>query len=159
MDHTTIVAVEAYTHVGLQVEADALLLVELDGIAPVVDREAEAVLAICREHGADVHEAEQPGERDRLWAARRGALPSTARLRPTTIVEDATVPRREIGRMLALCAEVARKYDITISVVGHAGDGNLHPTFLTDKNDADEMARVHAAIDEIFAGALSSAAR
>jgi glycolate oxidase len=154
MDHTTIVAVEAYTHVGLQVEADALLLIEVDGIPEMVAREAEAVLAQCRDHGGDVREVSPGAERDALWTARRAALPATARLRPTTIVEDATVPRSQIAAMLELVAEVARKHDVTISVVGHAGDGNLHPTILTDKSDPAEMERVHAAIDEIFAGAL-----
>ncbi len=64
------------------------------------------------------------------------------------------MPRSQIAAMLELVADVARKHDVTISVVGHAGDGNLHPTILTDKNDPAEMERVHAAIDEIFAGAL-----
>lgn len=154
IDHLTLAAIEDYTHAGLPVEAEALLLIEVDGIAELVMRDAAVVATTCADHGGTVHVARDDAERDGLWAARRAALPSMARLRPTTIVEDATVPRGEIARMLALVDDVARRNHVTIGVVGHAGDGNLHPTIVTDAGDSAEMARVHAAIDEIFAGAL-----
>ena len=152
MDHTTIVAVENFTHVGLREDAEAALLIEVDGIPEVVEREAATVLEVLRAHGGEVKEAAMGAERDSLWAARRAALPAVARLRPTIIVEDATVPRSQITAMLDLVAELAEKHDLAISVVGHAGDGNLHPSILCDKNDPVEMARVNAAIDELFAG-------
>jgi glycolate oxidase len=154
MDHITIAAVEDFTHVGLRKEAEAVLLVEVDGIPEVVEREAATVLAQLRAHGGDVQEARDAAERDALWAARRAALPAVARLRPTIIVEDATVPRSQIATMLDLVADIARRHDLTISVVGHAGDGNLHPSILCDKGDPEEMARVDVAIDELFAGTL-----
>ena len=154
IDHMTLVAIEEYTHVGLPVDAEALLLIEVDGIAELVARDADLVAATCADHGGAVHVVRDAAERDALWAARRAALPSMARLRPTTIVEDATVPRGEIPRMLALVEDVARRNNVTIGVVGHAGDGNLHPTIVTDAGDPAEMARVRAAVDEIFAGAL-----
>lgn len=105
-------------------------------------------------HGGELRIAQNDAERDGLWAARRAALPALARLRPTAIVEDATVPRGELVHMLDCIAEVARRHELTIGVVGHAGDGNLHPTILADKRDAAEMARVNAGIDELFADAL-----
>ena len=112
-------------------DADALLLIEVDGIPEVVAREAATVLErAAATTAARSSEAATGAERDALWAARRAALPALARLRPTTIVEDATVPRSQIAAMLDLVAELARKHDLTISVVGHAGDGNLHPTIL-----------------------------
>jgi glycolate oxidase len=154
MDHVTIAAVEDFTHVGLRKEAEAVLLVEVDGIPEVVEREAATVLAQLRAHGGDVQEARDAAERDALWAARRAALPAVARLRPTIIVEDATVPRSQIATMLELVGDIARRHDLTISVVGHAGDGNLHPSILCDKSDPEEMARVDVAIDELFAGTL-----
>ena len=154
MDHTTIVAVERFTHVGLREDAEACLLIEVDGIPEVVEREAATVLEVLSAHGGEVKEAAMGAERDSLWAARRAALPAVARLRPTIIVEDATVPRSQIVAMLDLVAELATKHDLAISVVGHAGDGNLHPSILCDKNDPVEMARVNACIDELFAATL-----
>ena len=90
-----------------------------------------------------------------LWAARRNALPALASLNNTCIVEDATVPRSRITEMLVACEKIATKYNVTIGTFGHAGDGNLHPTILYDMYDKDETARVHEAIDEIFATALA----
>ncbi|HEY4745420.1 MAG TPA: FAD-linked oxidase C-terminal domain-containing protein, partial [Desulfuromonadaceae bacterium] len=70
--------------------------------------------------------------------------------RPTTILEDATVPRSCIAPMLKVIQDAARKYNVTIGTFGHAGDGNLHPTCLTDERDKDEISRAHAAFAEIF---------
>ena len=71
------------------------------------------------------------------------------------VLEDATVPRSRITEMLVACANIGRKYNLVLGTFGHAGDGNLHPTILADKNDADEMARVHRAVEEIFDTALA----
>ena len=84
-----------------------------------------------------------------LAAARRNAFSALARRRPTTILEDVTVPRSELATMVAFIAETARAAPLQIGTFGHMGDGNLHPTFLTDERDADEMARVHHALDAI----------
>jgi len=70
------------------------------------------------------------------------------------VLEDATVPRSRITEMLLEVAEIGRKYKLTLGTFGHAGDGNLHPTILADKHNEEEMARVHLAVDEIFAAAL-----
>jgi len=93
-------------------------------------------------------------KKKRLWEARRKALSCLARLKPTVILEDATVPRSKISEMMKVLKEVSLKYHLTIGTFGHAGDGNLHPTILTDKRDKEEMVRVEKAIDEIFAKTL-----
>ena len=121
-----IVAVEGFTHVGLPRGRRGLLLIEVDGIPEVVGaREAATVLEAVPGPRRRGQGGRMGAERDRLWAARRAALPA-ARLRPTIIVEDATVPRSQISAMLDLVGGGA-KHDLSISVVGHAGDGNLHP--------------------------------
>src|SRR5690606_3571437 len=88
-------------------------------------------------------------EAETLLTARRSALTALSRLKPTTILEDATVPRSEIANMVNAINEIAEKYDLTICTFGHAGDGNLHPTCLTDARDEEEMARVEKAFEEI----------
>ncbi len=155
LDRKTIEAVEAYAHVGLPTGAEALLLIEVDGMAEtVVEREAEAVIRTVAENRGELRLAKSDGERDQLWAARRAALPALASLNNTVVLEDATVPRSHITGMLLACAAIGRKYGLVLGTFGHAGDGNLHPTILADKNDADEMARVHLAVAEIFETAL-----
>jgi len=93
-------------------------------------------------------------ERDQIWAARRAALPALAKLRPTIFCEDATVPRSKIPDMIRKITQIAQKYDLQIGTFGHAGDGNMHPTIVTDIKDTKEMERVYLAMDEIFLGAL-----
>jgi glycolate oxidase len=155
LDRKTIQTVEAYAHVGLNTEAEALLLIEVDGMADaVVEREAHDVIAtVAANHGV-LRLATSDAERDQLWAARRAALPALAALNNTVILEDATVPRSRITEMLVACGNIGRKYNLVLGTFGHAGDGNLHPTILADRNNLDEMARVHKAVAEIFETAL-----
>ena len=155
MDRMTIRTVEDFARIGLPTEAEALLLIEVDGMsADLVQAEAEAVMQVVRDNHGDLKTAETDQERDRLWTARRNALPALASLNNTVILEDATVPRSRITDMLVACEQIGRKYDLVLGTFGHAGDGNLHPTILCDKNDQDEMARMHKAVDEIFQVAL-----
>ena len=151
LDNVTIQTVENFVHAGLPVDAEAVLLCEVDGYKEVVERESVLVERILQEEGAvDVKVAKDDHERDLLWLARRSALPALAQKRPTTVLEDATVPRSKIPEMLKAIRKIAEKYNLQIATFGHAGDGNLHPTILTDERDQDEMQRVHKAVDEIF---------
>ena len=155
MDNQTITAVENSVHVGLPMEAQALLLIEVDGMAEVVvEQEAQAVMEVVRQNHGALRVAASEAERDKLWSARRAALPALASLNNTVVLEDATVPRSRITDMLVACARIARKYRLALGTFGHAGDGNLHPTIMADKNNPDEMARVEKAVDEIFETAL-----
>ena len=155
MDKMTIKTVEDFAHIGLPLDAEALLLIEVDGMSQdVVTAEAEAVMKVVTDNNGDLKTAESDLERDQLWTARRNALPALASLNNTVILEDATVPRSRITDMLITCQEIGKKYDLTLGTFGHAGDGNLHPTILCDKNNADEMGRMHKAVDEIFKAAL-----
>jgi len=157
MDNVTIRTVENYSKIGLPVDAEAVLVIEVDGsIEDVVLNEFETVKAICTGNGAvSVKLAQSDADRDAIFAARRAALPALAQVKPTTILEDATVPRSRIPDMLKAIKAIAEKYKIRIGTFGHAGDGNLHPTILTDESDKEEMERVHKAIDEIFSTAIN----
>lgn len=156
MDNVTIQTVENYVHAGLPMDAQAVLLCEVDGYKEVVDREAVLVEQILNQEGAvEVKIAKDDKERDLLWLARRSALPALAQKRPTTVLEDATVPRSKIPDMLKAIRRIATKHKLQIATFGHAGDGNLHPTILTDERDLEEMKRVHLAVDEIFETALA----
>ena len=106
---------------------------------------------IARTHGAmAVQLAQSEQEAIQLAAARRTAFSALARVSPTTILEDATVPRSELADMIRFIQLVAKKYNVTIGTFGHMGDGNLHPTFLTNEKNRAEMERVEKAMEEIF---------
>ena len=150
LDRATVACVEDYAKIGLPTDVEALVLMETDGHPAVVAEEAEAMMRIARACGArEVKAAADEREGAQLAAARRNAFSALARIRPTTILEDVTVPRSELARMVAFIAEVAKRHGLQVGTFGHLGDGNLHPTFLTDERDAEEMHRVEAALEEI----------
>ncbi|MDE8563384.1 glycolate oxidase subunit GlcD [Anoxybacillus rupiensis] len=155
LDQPTLRVVEDYAQIGLPTDVKAVLLIEQDGTREVVEREMRQIERICKEEQAvSVQLARSEQEADALRTARRSALSALARLRPTTILEDATVPRSEIAKMVTAINEIAEKYRVMICTFGHAGDGNLHPTCPTDARDDEEMERVEAAFAEIFAKAI-----
>jgi glycolate oxidase len=155
MDNFTIRAVEDYSRVGLPVDAAALLLIEVDGHPAQVEEDADRVESLCRKIGAtSIQVAADAAERNNVWEARRSALSALAKLKPTLILEDATVPRSKIPDMVRAMQDISRQYGIEIGTFGHAGDGNLHPTILTDRRDKQEWEKVEAAIADIFDRAL-----
>lgn len=156
LDNASLRYVEAFTKAGLPVDAEAVLLIEVDGHPAEVAEDAEKVVELCKKIGAtSVNLAETAEERDKLWFARRNALPALARAKPTTVLEDATVPRSQIPAMVRAVNDIAKKYNLEIGTFGHAGDGNLHPTILCDRRNKEEFVRVETAVDEIFDVALS----
>lgn len=155
LDRTTIHCVEDYAKIGLPLDCEALLLMETDGHPAVVAEEAGQMEAICRQLGSlEVRVAKDEAEATRLASARRTAFSALARVSPTTILEDATVPRSELAKMIRFVEAIAKKYKLRIGTFGHMGDGNLHPTFLTDERNHDEMHRVEEAFKEIFDEAI-----
>lgn len=155
MDNVTIRTVENFTHAGLPVDAEAVLLIEVDGYKEVVEREAPLVEKVCLENGAvDIKVAKTDEERDLIWFARRNALPSLAQVKPALVLEDATVPRSNIPDIIKEIRRIAGKYNLMIGTYGHAGDGNLHPTIVIDPRDQDEVHRMEQAVSEIFKAAI-----
>ena len=156
LDNACIRYVEADAKIGLPTEAGAILLIEVDGgHVQMVEEDAAKVMEVCKKCGSsDIRIAQNEDEKNKIWAARRNALPALARAKPTTVLEDATVPRSRIPEMVAAVNDIAKKYRLEIGTFGHAGDGNLHPTILCDRRNTEEYKRVEEAVDEIFDVAL-----
>lgn len=155
LDNGTIQAVEQFMKIGLPLDLQAFLLMEQDGEVAQVERDIEKMIAIAKANGAMFTAlAESDEEALQLKTARRTALSALARKRPTTILEDATVPRSELANMVRAIEQIAIDYNVQISTFGHAGDGNLHPTCLTDVRDKEEMERVEQAFEAIFEASL-----
>jgi glycolate oxidase len=154
LDRTTIRCVEDFARIGLP-DCEALLLMETDGHPAQVAEEAARMSEIALRNGSlSVRMAADEAEANALATARRSAFSALARVSPTTILEDATVPRSELATMIRFVEQVARKHQLRIGTFGHMGDGNLHPTFLTDERNHAEMERVHLAFREIFDEAI-----
>ncbi|MBI1808882.1 MAG: FAD-binding protein, partial [Gemmatimonadetes bacterium] len=152
MDDATIRAVEASIYAaGYPVDAAAVLLVELDGAAAGLADDVAAVDRLCRASGArDVRTASDAAERARLWQGRKKAFGAMGRIAPDLVVQDAVVPRTKLAPILARIAEIGARHRVRVCNVFHAGDGNLHPNIPYDASDADEAARVHAAMREVM---------
>ena len=154
LDRTTLRCVEDYAKIGLP-DCEALLLMETDGHPAQVADEAARMEEIAKTNGClAIRRAADEAEANALAGARRSAFSALARVAPTTILEDATVPRSELARMIRFVDQVAKKHRLRIGTFGHMGDGNLHPTFLTDERNTEEMHRVHLAFREIFDEAI-----
>jgi glycolate oxidase subunit GlcD len=152
VDGATIRAVEASVFAaGMPTDAEAALLVELDGLEAGMDEEVARVRAICARHGArSVRLAEDEAERKRLWAARKGAFGAMGRITPDILIQDAVVPRSRLPEVLAETYRIGARYDLRVANVFHAGDGNLHPLVCFDSRDAEQVERVHEAGREIM---------
>ncbi len=154
MDQKSVGYVEDYLHLGLSREAEAMLLIEVDGTPRAVEEEADAVGRICREKGASFAAAKDPTEAGNLWKARRAVSAAISRVRPSKIGEDICVPRSALPAAVRAIQDIGRRFELPICIFGHAGDGNLHPNILTDRRDPVEMERVEQAIRAIFEAAV-----
>jgi glycolate oxidase len=155
LDRTTIRCVEDYAHLGLPNSIESLLMIEVDGHSSVVDEDVTTIRSICTRHKAiEVKVAKDRADAARLRSARKVAFSALARIRPTTILEDATVPRSEVARLLDQINHIAAKHNLLFGNFGHAGDGNMHPTCLTDERDKSEISRAKIAFEEIFMAAV-----
>ncbi len=150
MDRLCLEAVEAYIHAGLPTDAAAALLVEVTGLPHQVEFEAETIARIGLEHGArQVRVAQDEAERALLWKGRKTAFGAIARIKPNYYLHDTVVPRRALPDVLDRVYEIARRHDLLVLNVFHAGDGNLHPLLVFDRREPGVLERVHAAGEEI----------
>ncbi|MBK6879732.1 MAG: FAD-binding protein [Elusimicrobia bacterium] len=151
MDRLTVEAVEAFVKAGYPRDAEAVLLVEVDGDPARVAEEGERARAFCRKNGArDLRVATNDREREKLWEGRRGAYPAMARLAPNVLVEDGVVPRTKLPEAVRAMRAIADRAGVRMGLIAHAGDGNLHPNMVFDERDAGETARVKAAGQEML---------
>ncbi len=151
MDHLTIQAVEAATGAGLPLDAGAVLLIELDGIADGMEEDADRMSGICRQNGCQhIRVAKDEAERALLWKGRKEAFGAIGRLTPNYYTHDGVIPRTRLPEALQRLQAISRKYGLRIANVFHAGDGNLHPLVLYNEKDADELQRTLQAGEEIL---------
>ncbi len=152
MDNAIIRAVEASVFTaGLPTDAEAVLLVELDGVEAGIDDDAEKVSQILKQHGArSVKSATDEKERKKLWAARKGAFGAVGRLMPDVMIQDAVVPRSRLPEVLAETYRISAKYKLMLANVFHAGDGNLHPLICFDLRRGADLENVRQAGREIM---------
>ena len=151
MDQRSMRMIEEFTHAGLPVDAGAALIVEVDGYPESLDSQMEEIADLLQTNGGyDIRFAQTEEERQQIWYGRKSAAGAFSRLSPNYVLTDVTVPRSQLGAVLAEITEVCDRYDVRTANFYHAGDGNLHPLILCDVNDAELMERVHAAGKEII---------
>jgi glycolate oxidase len=151
LDGWTLRAVEAACHAGYPLDAGAVLLLELEGLAEQVEEQAEAVRVVCFEQRArEVRRAKDENERALLWKGRKNAFAALGRLAPSYYSQDGVVPRTKIPAVLTFIGGVAKKYGLRIGNIFHAGDGNLHPLILFDPRDPHQLELVQEAGAEIL---------
>ncbi len=156
MDNKIMKALEDFAQLGLPLDAEAMLLIDVDGDAETVKRQAARVAEFCRAQGArEVRIAASEKENEQLWVARRAAFGAVARMRPSCMIEDATVPVSFLTAAIKKVIEICARNRVQVAVLAHAGDGNLHPLILCDQRDSQEMERVEKSMDEIVDYALS----
>jgi len=156
MDNATIRCVEDYLHMGLPVDAGALLLIEVDGESEIIEKQVNKIGELCRKGGAEKIEiAKDEAEREMLWKARRSISAAIVKLNPTKVNEDITVPRSKVPDIINALQRIAEKYRLIIVNFGHAGDGNIHVNIMTNRKNKEEMERVEKAVEEIFRTTLN----
>jgi glycolate oxidase len=155
IDNWIIRRIEESAPLGLPVDAEAILLFELDGANEAVRMETEKVVSLCYEAGAaDVRQARDKKEADNFWTARRLGFSAIYGNAPTAMAEDVTVPIDKMPELMERVKKIGKENDIMIVTMGHAGDGNLHPCILTDKKNPEHYARAQKTAQAIFEAAL-----
>lgn len=153
MDRRTIGTVEdSSLAAGYPTDADAVMVIEVDGMPYSLDDQVSRITEICRKNAArSVRFAANDAERKRLWAGRKAAFGASGRLSPDLLVQDAVVPRTRLAEIPPLICEICDRHEVKVSNVFHAGDGNLHPNMGYDRRNPEETKRVKEALREIMA--------
>lgn len=155
LDNWVINRIEEMMPMGLPKDADAVLLFECDGIPEAVEKETEKIVELTKKYGAvDVRVAKDADEANKYWTARKAGFAAVFGKAPTVMAEDVTVPRGKIPDFIKRCKELSKKYDVEMCILGHAGDGNLHPAILSDIKNKEHYERAIKAMDGIIEGAV-----
>ncbi|MGB9699912.1 MAG: FAD-binding oxidoreductase [Thermodesulfobacteriota bacterium] len=151
IDQVVLQAVEASVKAGYPLDAQGVLIIEIDGIQQGLLKQAERIQQICQANGVrEIRIAKDAAEREILWKGRRGAFGAVARVKTSYLCADGTVPRTQLPKVLRQVKEIGQKYDLTIGNVFHAGDGNLHPLILFDDREPGVREKVIQAGAEIL---------
>ena len=151
LDKLTLNTIEDFAKLGFDRKAEGTLLIEVDGVAEACEKEVTRIMEILKRNKAvNIQEAKDQADRDRLWAARRSANGVFAKLAPSFLSEDVTVPVSKVPAMIRACTEITTGYGLRIGILAHAGDGNLHPMIPGDSKNKEEYAKIHKAFDDIY---------
>ena len=155
MDKNTMTTIENFHHVGLPTNMEAVLVLEVDGFKESVAVQTQQIIDICNKFGAkNIRVSQNQQEADELWFARRSAFGAVARLRPNVLTEDAVVPRDKIPEFITKTREIFDRYNLTVCIMGHAGDGNIHPNVSLDLRNKEEAENFEKAAEELFDTAI-----
>jgi glycolate oxidase len=156
MDQGILEAVEAAFQFGFPLDAQAILLMEVDGLEADLDAQQERIIELCKRRGArEVRLAKDQKERLKLWKCRKQAFGAIGRLSPSYCTQDGVVPRTQLPHILQRITEIGQKYQLRIVNVFHAGDGNIHPILLFDERDPEQTRNVLEASGEILEACLN----
>jgi glycolate oxidase len=151
LDHGILEALEAAFQFGFPLDAQAILLIEVDGLEAGLDQQRDRIIELCRRCGArEVRMADSAAERQKLWKCRKQAFGAIGRLSPSYCTQDGVVPRTQLPHILRCITEIGQRYELRIVNVFHAGDGNIHPILLFDERDQEQVRRVLLASGEIL---------
>lgn len=156
IDNWIIRRIEEMSPMGLPKEAEAILLFELDGNADTVQRQTNQVMDLCQKADAvEVRTAQHAQEANNFWAARRAGFSAIWGNSPTVLAEDVTVPTNRMAELIGTIQDISRRHDVPVVMIGHAGDGNLHPCILTDQRNPEQFKRAELVAADIFSTALA----
>ena len=150
MDRNVVAAVEPFANAGYPLDAEAVLIAEVDGLPDGVNKEIERITQISKNNGArEVRIATELEERERIWKGRKSAFGAIAKIKPDYYLHDTVIPRARLAEVIKKVYEVAEKYELLVMNVFHAGDGNLHPLLVFDSRIEGTLERVRKAGEEI----------
>ena len=156
MDGTAIKTVEQFFNIGLNTDKEAMLIIEIEGFACSMEYQRESIIKILNSSGASgVKYSRTPEEAKKIWQGRRAAFAAAAKLKPDVQTDDVIVPRSNLCTLVKGIKNICFKYDLPVSIVGHVGDGNVHPQIALNLDDEDEVKRYRLAKDEIYKLAVS----
>ena len=151
VDKNCIGAIEQNFAFGLSKDANAILIVAVDGFKDEVEKNARMIEEILKENGGfDILRSKNKEEENKLWDVRRAISPSLMKYGTLKINEDVVVPRSRVPELIKQVEEIGRKYNTFVANFGHAGDGNIHVNFLCNRDDADSIRRARECVKETF---------
>lgn len=156
MDNNTLKTVEDFYPCGLLTDKTAALLIEIDGFKVSLDKQYEQIIDICKKNNSSyIQTATTKEEEEKIWISRRSSFGATAKLAPNVVTEDVVVPRENIVALVKGIWEICRKYELKTCIMGHIGDGNIHPNIALDLRNQNEKNNFKQAKTELFELALS----
>ncbi len=156
IDKNTLKTVEEFYPCGMLTDKEAALLIEIDGFKSALSEQYNKITEICKKNNSSyVQTAENSEDEEKIWIARRSSFGATAKLAPNVLTEDVVVPRENIVPLVKGIRKICAKYELKTCIMGHIGDGNIHPNFALDLRNPSELEKFNKAKTELFELALS----